>query len=312
MTKKLSMTKTVKERTQEKETNPTTLEWLEDIVTILLEEPYDLERMLSNVLNKLHEAHNLSGGCIFLLDRGKKEFKPKVFKNIPKDFVEALSRTKLSNRTKQAGQSDKGRHKFADINSALTKSLGCSVLTVPLVASDETLGMMSLAKNSDGFGHGEMKFFNAISRQIGVAIKNAEYMSSLLKRVGKLSSLLSISATIELNLKLEQLLDLIAQQAAVLLESDLCYFTLATEDGEALEVKSCFGRSNAKGTRVEIGKTPSGMVFLQGIPLMLNDAASLAHYNKTEVDYPTSSVLIDPKKKRRLLAQRGPPTAPPN
>jgi PAS domain S-box-containing protein len=149
------------------------------------------------------------------------------------------------------------------------KQTNCkAAVNVPLKAKKQVVGILLLGTPEKvTVPHRAVKFLGELGSQLGLAIKNAQSYDALVRQAGKMANLLTISATLDRDFQLSQLLDLITRQAATLLEADHCYLALPDAALSRLEIKSGFGNPEFKGMPLALRGTASGWVFLHRKPL---------------------------------------------
>jgi signal transduction histidine kinase len=112
----------------------------------------------------------------------------------------------------------------------------------------------------------------AVGSQIGVTVGNDRLLVNLQNRLAQLNALQETSRAVVSTLDLSALLDLIVQQATVLLEAEGGFLNLANLDEFSDEVVACTGAAiNTLGVKIPLDQTLSGWVTLNNQPVIVND-----------------------------------------
>lgn len=94
-----------------------------------------------------------------------------------------------------------------------------SVIVVPLIASDELIGVLEVINKSEGFfDEQDMKTLESLAGSTAVAIENARLFDQMRRRVTELSTLLDASAAVSSTLDFGDILERIARQLSLALQ----------------------------------------------------------------------------------------------
>lgn len=159
-------------------------------------------------------------------------------------------------------------------------------LIVGLRGANRLSGFVCLAPphSEDGrYTFEELRFVQALSAQISVAVERAEVVDSLEHRVRELDVLSQVSQAVNFTVNLDDLLELIYAQTARLIDTTHFYITLrdrATDDlyhAFFLEDGERYGEK--ENVRWALGRDPFSEVVRTGKPLWLN------HYPEMRAEY---------------------------
>ena len=145
--------------------------------------PHTLEIILDEVINSL----TISGGGIFLLEQGATEMKLALHRNIPDDVVAELGKIQpgigLAGKVAETGRprlSTNLQNDHRRISNAVQKDSWRAFLAVPFIAEEETLGVLFIFDRGNRvFSRDDVRLIQAIGRQIGPLLKNAELFDEL-------------------------------------------------------------------------------------------------------------------------------------
>ncbi len=150
-----------------------------------------------------------------------------------------------------------------------------SILVVPLVLGEKTLGTMQLSSI------GEVKDFNAeeigicrtIANQVAIAIENAGLYSELKQHDKTLEILFEIDRVVSQSLYLDDLLREAITKTIQVTSSDAGWIYLLEEDGETLSLKTYEGISQElaqAASKLKMGQGVSGMAVEAGKPVIMD------------------------------------------
>lgn len=149
-----------------------------------------------------------------------------------------------------------------------------SVAYVPLLARGQVQGVLALACRRVYACEENRSLLTAIGQQIGVAVENVRLFARAQRRVTELGTLTRIGRAISAALDQDELLELVYQQASLLMdttnffialydqETDTVRFPLAVEDGVHVETRPDFAPRRA-------GRGLTEHVILTRAPLLL-------------------------------------------
>ena len=209
----------------------------------------DLGEVLSHALDKVLETMELEVGAIRLLDEQGGTLDLKVHRGVDlsPQIAERLSRVKLAEshlaQVIATGEplEDASANPIAELIGR--KDLK-SVAAIPLKSKGRVLGTMEVLRlDSRQFTSEEIQLLISISHQIGVTIENARLYKEAQNSALQSASLFEISQSLISSLDLDRILRLIVEQAARLLEGDICTLFLYDRDTDELLGQVRYGAS---------------------------------------------------------------------
>ena len=150
-------------------------------------EGHDLPHTLEIILDEVISSLTISGGGIFLLEQGGTEMKLALHRNIPDDVVAELGKIQpgigLAGKVAETGRprlSTNLQNDHRRISNAVQKDSWRAFLAVPFIAEEETLGVLFIFDRGNRvFSRDDVRLIQAIGRQIGPLLKNAELFDEL-------------------------------------------------------------------------------------------------------------------------------------
>ncbi|MDG5469003.1 PAS domain S-box protein [Deltaproteobacteria bacterium IMCC39524] len=150
-------------------------------------EGHNLPHTLEIILDEVIRSFSVSGGGIFLLEQRGTEMKLALHRNIPEDVVEDLNQMKPGEGL--AGKVVKtARHRHSTnlqkdhrrTSSAVRADNWRAFLAVPFIAEEEALGVLFIFdRGHKVFSREDIRLTQAIGRQLGPLLKNAELFDEL-------------------------------------------------------------------------------------------------------------------------------------
>jgi signal transduction histidine kinase len=150
-----------------------------------------------------------------------------------------------------------------------------SILVVPLVIGEKTLGTMQLISLGDvkEFTEKEIDICQTIANQAAIAIENAHLYSELKRHDKTLETLFEIDRVMSQVLDLDELLKEAIAKTIAVTSSDAGWIYLLQEDGITLNLETYLGISPelaAAASRLKAGEGVSGMAVSSGKPVIMD------------------------------------------
>jgi PAS domain S-box-containing protein len=150
-------------------------------------EGHDLSHTLEIILDEVINSFAISGGGIFLLEQNGTEMKLAIHRNIPNQVIEELGEIKpgtgLAGKVAETGRPRLSTNLQKDhrrISSAVFADNWRAFLAVPFIADEETLGVLFIFDRGNRvFNREDVRLIQAIGRQVGPLLKNAELFDEL-------------------------------------------------------------------------------------------------------------------------------------
>lgn len=245
----------------------------------------DLNKILDVAVREAVETVNVSHCAIILVEEGKEygtiasEYSPRdnlepslgeilYFKDIPmldeayqkKQYVlvRDAAKAELSPKEKEMAQR-------LDIRS---------ILIVPLVLGEKTLGMMMLSSLGEEkeFTEQEIGICQTIANQVAIAIENAHLYSELRKHDKTLEILFEIDRVVSQSLDLDELLREAVAKSIQVTSSDAGWIYLLESDGKTLSMRTYTGISSElaqAASKLTIEQGVSGLAVKAGKPVTM-------------------------------------------
>jgi signal transduction histidine kinase len=174
---------------------------------------------------------------------------------------------------------------------------------VPLEAGSETLGVLAVGSTQSGkkYTDDQLRVFSDIGTLAATSLEKARLFAETDLRARQLSALNEISQKLATELNVENLLELITQSAANILNAEAGSLLLTDENSDSLEFKVATGASGKAliGRRFPKNKGLAGEVATTGKTIIVNDAANDPRWGGEATGaFSTSAVLAVP-----LIAQ---------
>ncbi len=150
-------------------------------------EGHDLPHTLEIILDEVIKSLAISGGGIFLLEQGGTEMKLALHRNIPDNVVEELGQMQpgmgLAGKVVETGRPRLSTNLQKDhrrISSAVFEDNWKAFLAVPFITKEKTLGALFIFDRGNRvFNREDVRLIQAIGRQLGPLLKNAELFDEL-------------------------------------------------------------------------------------------------------------------------------------
>jgi PAS domain S-box-containing protein len=150
-------------------------------------EGHNLPHTLEIILDEVIKSFNISGGGIFLLEQRGTEMKLALHRNIPEDVVEDLNQMKPGEglagkvvETVRHRHSTNLQKDHRRSSSAVRADNWRAFLAVPFIAEEEALGVLFIFdRGHKVFSREDIRLTQAIGRQLGPLLKNAELFDEL-------------------------------------------------------------------------------------------------------------------------------------
>jgi signal transduction histidine kinase len=150
-------------------------------------EGHNLPHTLEIILVEVIRSFNVSGGGIFLLEHRGTEMKMALHRNIPEDVVADLNQMKPgSGLVGKVVQTARHRHStnlqkdHRRLSSSVRADNWRAFLAVPFIAEEEALGALFIFdRGHKVFNREDIRLTQAIGRQLGPLLKNAELFDEL-------------------------------------------------------------------------------------------------------------------------------------
>ncbi len=150
-----------------------------------------------------------------------------------------------------------------------------SILVMPLVIGEKTLGTMQLSSLGEvkEFTEEEIGVCQTLANQAAIAIENAHLYSELKRHDKTFETLFEIDRVVSQSLYLDELLKETISKTIEVTSSDAGWLYLLQEDGETLIMETCQGISTELATaasKLRVGQGVSGLAVKYGKPVTMD------------------------------------------
>jgi len=150
-----------------------------------------------------------------------------------------------------------------------------SILVVPLVLGEKTLGTMQLSSlgETKEFTKEEISICQTIANQVAIAIENAHLFSEIKQHDKTLEILFDIDRVVSQSLFLDELLKAAIDKSIEVTSSDAGWVYLLQEDGETLTLEASRGISQElveAAKKLKVGQGVSGLAVNSGKPVTMD------------------------------------------
>ncbi|MCZ7356458.1 MAG: GAF domain-containing protein [Candidatus Methanoperedens sp.] len=246
----------------------------------------DLKKVLDIAVREAVRIVNVSYCSIILVEEGK-EYGTVASEYSPKDHLKSsrgemlyLENCPKLNEAYQGKQyvliEDTTKAELSPKEREIAETLRMrSVLIVPLVLGEKTLGMMLLSSIEEvkGFQVEEINICQTIANQVAIAIENGHLYSELKRHDQTLATLFEIDRVVSQSLDQEELLKKAIAKTIQVTSSDAGWIYILQEDGETLNLRAYEGISSelaAAASTLKIGQGVSGMAVASGEPVTMD------------------------------------------
>ncbi|MFQ6000124.1 MAG: GAF domain-containing protein [Anaerolineae bacterium] len=214
----------------------------------------DLGEMLDAGLSKVLELLKLDAGLIWLIDDGQKRLVLQTHLGLTEEFVEGEERGLeqdecLCGLAARSGETIVVPDLRSDqrlTGTACEQGGYLSLVLVPLTSRERVLGVMTLqSKECDHFGSEDIELLEAIGKQLGIAIENAQLYKGMEEEVRErtrhLQLLYEITRAMSAELEIEPLLRRMVSETARAVEARAGIAVIAEGTAEGLREQALHG-----------------------------------------------------------------------
>ncbi|MBT4540723.1 GAF domain-containing protein [Candidatus Woesearchaeota archaeon] len=263
----------------------------------------DLDEILSLIIVKIIQLLNSDSCTITLLDKSNQFLIPKstyssseeYFNHGPIPVDDSVAGLAVKTRQPVYIQEVLKEPLYARPSFAKSVKL-MSLLTIPLIVKDKSLGTINIyTKKLRRYNKDELDLLKTLANQAAMSIRNSEFYTSIKKERHVLSNLLEISQTINAQLDLDNLLNIIMDRTMEFTNSDSGFLLLVKGDYLDMKLIKGYPIEKAENVRIKIDEGLSGWVAKQGKPLIVPDVRKDKRY--IEVNRATVSEAVIPLMK---------------
>jgi GAF domain-containing protein len=235
------------------------------------------EKLLDLIVHSAIDTMDAKAACLFLADEEKDVFVPVAQKGLSENYLHAspLQAKKIVDEILKGGYLS-----FYDAttdsrleNHEAKKAEGiASILTVPVMAKEKAIGVLSLytAKHRD-FSKDEIDFLSALADQGGIAIEQ----SRLFERINQNSMLfLDLASSINSTLDIKQVLHILTAETCEALGMKGVLIRLLNHETGNLELVASYGLSEKYQNKGPVSIKKSMAQALKGETVIVEDVST--------------------------------------
>jgi len=241
---------------------------------------YDLPSLWEPLLDIVLRTLNVDAGTLmtlegdFLVRRVERGMGEEIMKEPPIPSSKGGVSWGVVKSGKPVVITDIAKEKIASKTLAATMH---SLVTVPMMARDQIIGVMSVfTRKERNFSRKDLSLFQTIANQAAIAIvsiRSTELLQENRKRMAELAALNELSKSITTLFNFEETLSSIIELIVKMLKSDMGVLTLFNHKDRLLHaVSPAVGLSEGqiKDFRLRSDEGLTGQVFCKGVPIMMN------------------------------------------
>jgi two-component sensor histidine kinase len=168
-----------------------------------------------------------------------------------------------------------------------TRELGFkSLLAVPLISQGRVIGAMNVQTAAfHDYGEDEVELLSLIGDLAAGALEKAELYDNMRRQIAELSTLAEVSRTITSPLYLDEMLGLITEMAAQIMNARVCSVMLLDETRGELVIRATQSLSQDYINKppLRVGEGIAGRVAQEGVPTTVLDVREEPRYRYTDI-----------------------------
>jgi signal transduction protein with GAF and PtsI domain len=161
-----------------------------------------------------------------------------------------------------------------------------SLLAVPLVSQGRVIGAMNVQTTEfHDYGEEEVELLSLIGDLAAGALEKAMLYEGMRERIAELSTLVEVSKAVISPLYLDEMLNLVVEMAARIMDARLCSLMLLDEEKGELIIRATQTPSEAYLSKppLKVGEGIVGMVAQEGAPLAVLDVREDPRYHYADL-----------------------------
>ncbi len=269
--KRRDLEQQVEERTQ-------ALEALNEIAATV-SESLDPDETLKSALDKILQLIKIDAAGIYLLDENSQLLNLAAQRGLNLELVNNIDHLKVgegfSGQVIQTGKPLVVEDISTDPRLTRTQVLASgfhSIAVVPLITKGKVLGtLFVISRTPQVYGEKALSLLASIGNHLGIAVENARLYEDTNRRLAQLAALQETNQALVSTLKLNDLLNLIIEQATTLLQAEGGILNLVDWELMEDEVVACVGTiTGLLGLRTSLHNSLSGWVTIHNQPEISN------------------------------------------
>ena len=262
-----------------------TLDELNRVIASTLES----DEVLRRVIEAAVEITGATSGSLLLIDPEDDTLSIRVafgytedaIRNIRLRVGEGVTGWVAQNNTPLLVPDVTGEERYVNVDEAIR-----SELAVPLIVEGETLGVVNVNSAQVGaFTQADLELLIMLTSQSAQVIRNARLFDTVRQRAEELGALFTVGKSIAGTLNLERVLPQVVEEAARLMNTQICSLMLLSEDGRELIIEAVYGGSPDYTDRenLQVNETLIGKVIRAKRPLTVMDVREEEGYRHPDL-----------------------------
>lgn len=255
---------------------------------------FDTERLLEIVADIAAQVTKTDSCFIYLLDDMNHELVLRAAKGRTKDAVgkirlrvgEGITGWVARERKNVALAKEAFRDHRYKAFSELREDSFQSMLSVPLVAGDEAIGVINIRTDQPHeYSSSQIRLLERIAEQVANAIRSSRMYRHMAVQVEQLSTLSEVSRSITSGMYLDEILNLIVAMTAESIKFKIVTVMLLDEDKSELVIRATqsTSREYIRKPNLKLGESLAGKAISEGRPIAVLDVKKTPEYRYPDI-----------------------------
>ncbi len=270
-------------------TQPQTFAALREIVRSL-SSAWDLDTALDLIARKTTEVMQVDSCTIYLLDPDGQSLRLQASTGLAK---RALGRSTLRVGEGMTGYAalhnqpvfaaDAGQNPHFKVVEEADEAGFKSLLAVPLVIDDEPIGALNVQTvDSHEYSADEVEVLSLIGDLAATTLARAQLYDQQQRQIVELRTLAQVSETVTSPLYLDEMLGIVSEMAAQIMDASICHFFLLDDASSTLQRHTGSRTQLSDHPRFPLNQGIIGRVAASGHPAYVRDLSNEPEYEEKE------------------------------
>jgi signal transduction protein with GAF and PtsI domain len=253
----------------------------------------DLDSTLDLVANKTTEVMGVDSCTIYLLDSDRKTLRLRASTGLSRRAVgratlnmgEGLTGWAVEHNQPVSASNAQTDPRFKLVRESDEKQFA-SLLAVPMISEQRSIGAMNVQTlEPHTYTADEIELLALIGDLAAGALDKAALHDNMQRQLNEMTALARVSAAATSPIYLDEILDLVTEMAAKVMQAAVCSVFLLNETTQQLEMHSARRNNQAYAVRepIPIGEGISGRVVRTAQPLIIRDVRTDERYHNPEL-----------------------------
>lgn len=248
-------------------------------IAATVSESLDPDETLKSALDHILQMIKIDAAGIYLVDEKNQELHIAAQQGLSQELVDNINHLRIgegfSGQVVQTGEPLVIENMSTDARLTRTQVLASgyqSIAVVPLITKGKVLGtLFVISRTPQVYGEKALTLLISIGNHLGIAVENARLYEDTNRRLSQLAALQETNQALVSTLELNDLLNLIVEQATTLLQAEGGILNLVDWELMEDEVVACVGSiPNLRGQRASLHNSLSGWVTMHNQPEISN------------------------------------------